>query len=308
MGEAKRYQSCPFCGATPHHGLGKVYRDQLRGEPLQDFSIKCPHGHAKITRPSEALARAEWNTRDPAQPPLGRDEIAEIIKDTISVDVDFEGADVIVDASKSADEICARLAALRAPEAADAGAVAWQYRFFCEDHWTQWFDCSEEFFDRIIRTGMSGYYKAEACPLYASPSDAGMRERAAIIEECAKIAETYVPFGKLKHEGTKAGIAAAIRALSAPVAGADAGMRAGLYLDDNDTGWLCAEVVGKVIVAKADDCTAVSKDLFEQWGWRVTSTESADSERAGDGLRRRFAAAMREDGAAEITSTERGTP
>jgi hypothetical protein len=58
---------CPFCGATPHRGLGKVWHDQLHGEPHQDFSFWCPKGHARVTASNEARALKAWNTR--ATPP-----------------------------------------------------------------------------------------------------------------------------------------------------------------------------------------------------------------------------------------------
>lgn len=54
---------CPFCGATPHHGLGKVQHCQLHGDPFQDFSIWCPKGHAKITAPNEEMVLERWNRR-----------------------------------------------------------------------------------------------------------------------------------------------------------------------------------------------------------------------------------------------------
>jgi len=54
---------CPFCGATPHHGLTKVEYCQLHGEPFQRFRINCPHGCAQIVMPTEAMAREKWNTR-----------------------------------------------------------------------------------------------------------------------------------------------------------------------------------------------------------------------------------------------------
>lgn len=61
--EALELNPCPFCGATPHRGSGKIYHDQLHGEPHQDFSIWCPKGHAKVTGVNAALAADEWNTR-----------------------------------------------------------------------------------------------------------------------------------------------------------------------------------------------------------------------------------------------------
>lgn len=54
---------CPFCGAKPHQGLGKVYHCQLHGEPHQDFSVFCPHGCAEFTEVNKEQAVARWNTR-----------------------------------------------------------------------------------------------------------------------------------------------------------------------------------------------------------------------------------------------------
>lgn len=54
---------CPFCGARPHHGLGKVEHCSLHGEPFQRFNIWCPKGHAKVSGANEELANREWNTR-----------------------------------------------------------------------------------------------------------------------------------------------------------------------------------------------------------------------------------------------------
>ena len=73
--QALELKGCPFCGATPHRGLGKVYHDQLHGEPHQDFSIWCPKGHAKVTGVNAALAADEWNTR--ATPSLQGEDAVE---------------------------------------------------------------------------------------------------------------------------------------------------------------------------------------------------------------------------------------
>lgn len=59
---------CPFCNATPHKGPVKAALDQS-GNGHQDFRIWCPKGRAKVTRPSESLAREEWNTRIAASQP-----------------------------------------------------------------------------------------------------------------------------------------------------------------------------------------------------------------------------------------------
>lgn len=61
----RRPRPCPFCGATPHHGLGKVQHCQLHGDPFQDFSIWCPHGCAKITRGDGARAWKDWEGSAP---------------------------------------------------------------------------------------------------------------------------------------------------------------------------------------------------------------------------------------------------
>ena len=78
--EEAALKPCPFCGATPHRGLGKVYYDQLHGEPQQNYSIWCPRGHAKITRVDCEQATEEWNTRaSPAASGDLRERIARII-------------------------------------------------------------------------------------------------------------------------------------------------------------------------------------------------------------------------------------
>lgn len=56
---------CPFCGATPHRGLTKVKPCALHGEPLQNYSIWCPRGHARVVAPLDYVAVADWNTRAP---------------------------------------------------------------------------------------------------------------------------------------------------------------------------------------------------------------------------------------------------
>lgn len=58
---------CPLCGATPHHGLGKVEHCQLHGEPFQRWNIKCPRGHVSVWGMDKAQALREWNAR-PGQP------------------------------------------------------------------------------------------------------------------------------------------------------------------------------------------------------------------------------------------------
>jgi hypothetical protein len=54
---------CPFCGATPHQGLGKKSRCQLHGDESQGWKITCPHGCAGLEMPSRELAMEKWNTR-----------------------------------------------------------------------------------------------------------------------------------------------------------------------------------------------------------------------------------------------------
>lgn len=70
---------CPFCGANPHRGLEKVRHCQMHGDPLQDYSIWCPKGHAKLTERSEAVAIAAWNTR--AAPPAMDREAVERVRE-----------------------------------------------------------------------------------------------------------------------------------------------------------------------------------------------------------------------------------
>jgi hypothetical protein len=54
---------CPFCGATPITRLLKVRRDQLHGEPLQDWMVACPKGHAQMKGTVKHLVFEEWNRR-----------------------------------------------------------------------------------------------------------------------------------------------------------------------------------------------------------------------------------------------------
>lgn len=58
---------CPFCGARPHRGLGKVQHDQLHGEPFQRAWIRCPSGHASFDCMTEQMAADAWNTRQSSQ-------------------------------------------------------------------------------------------------------------------------------------------------------------------------------------------------------------------------------------------------
>jgi hypothetical protein len=55
--------SCPFCGAAPHRGQAKAFRDQMHGELLHHYKIWCPHGCASLRRINEELTVSAWNTR-----------------------------------------------------------------------------------------------------------------------------------------------------------------------------------------------------------------------------------------------------
>jgi hypothetical protein len=70
--ETERLKACPFCGANPHHGLGKVEYCQLHGDPFQRFSVWCPSGCAKKTAADRERAIASWNARDDAGHAAGR--------------------------------------------------------------------------------------------------------------------------------------------------------------------------------------------------------------------------------------------
>lgn len=56
-------KKCPFCGAAPHQNLGKVQSCQMHGEPIQDYTLKCPHGCAQATGANKKLAITKWNRR-----------------------------------------------------------------------------------------------------------------------------------------------------------------------------------------------------------------------------------------------------
>lgn len=62
---------CPFCGARPHQGEGKVRHCQLHGEPFQDFYVWCPHLCARKSGGNRASAVKEWNKR-----PIDADALA----------------------------------------------------------------------------------------------------------------------------------------------------------------------------------------------------------------------------------------
>lgn len=78
--EKTKPRLCPFCKATPHHGLGKVEHCQLHGEPFQRFSIWCPHGCAKITRMTETSARKDWEGTEPDELARLRSRVAVLEK------------------------------------------------------------------------------------------------------------------------------------------------------------------------------------------------------------------------------------
>ena len=112
-----------------------------------------------------------------------------------------------------------------APPAASADAVR-EADEAMKRIWSEWFTFYTKHFRgnvAISAADQMAFYeiaqpilRALSAPVAgaASPAQADMRERE-IIERCAKVAEGYCPVGALKHEGTKNGIAAAIRALPA---------------------------------------------------------------------------------------------
>lgn len=61
---------CPFCGANPQYGLGKLQHDQLHGEPYQYHQVFCQNpgygfngSHARVEAQDKAAAFARWNLR-----------------------------------------------------------------------------------------------------------------------------------------------------------------------------------------------------------------------------------------------------
>ena len=81
--EKRKISGCPLCGATPHHGLGKVEHCSLHGEPFQRFSIWCPSGHARVTSINESVARKEWAHRPEIEALRARE--AELEKEAIGL-------------------------------------------------------------------------------------------------------------------------------------------------------------------------------------------------------------------------------
>lgn len=77
--------TCPFCGAKPKHGLGKIQYDQLHGDPCQRYRVWCPMGsgvsfdgsHARIDGCDQQVAFGLWNQRPSlarlSQPPVTPD-------------------------------------------------------------------------------------------------------------------------------------------------------------------------------------------------------------------------------------------
>lgn len=68
---------CPFCGASPHRKLGRVWQERHHGETHQEIIIECPHLCAKMTGTSDAALVARWNRR--AAPLPTREEVADAI-------------------------------------------------------------------------------------------------------------------------------------------------------------------------------------------------------------------------------------
>lgn len=84
----RKSRVCPFCGATPHHGLGKVQHCQLHGEPFQHFSIWCPRGCAKITRANADIARRDWEGIDTRTP--SHSDLVEALRDARKIIADID--------------------------------------------------------------------------------------------------------------------------------------------------------------------------------------------------------------------------
>jgi|GEM_PF-4288808 len=76
MASEAKLLPCPFCGATPHRGRGKLTPSQ-DGEDRQDFRIWCPHGCAAAISHTSELVSAQWNRRAPSPAPAeGEDGLA----------------------------------------------------------------------------------------------------------------------------------------------------------------------------------------------------------------------------------------
>jgi len=137
--------------------------------------------HALLDELWENKAGIITHLRAPAQctrqsPLLRREQTARALFEVDALP-HFEWGDVGID--KRERYLCladAAIAAIRAPEAADAGAVAWQYRYMFSDGWSGWVDLRKDQFDKLSENVSCPY---ESRVLYASPTDAGMRERAA---------------------------------------------------------------------------------------------------------------------------------
>jgi len=85
--------ACPFCGAQPHRGQGKVQHDQLHGEPFQRYLIWCPHRCARIDGMNEFQAVAAWNTRAPTAPASDGVELRERVAKALYLHEGHNAAD-----------------------------------------------------------------------------------------------------------------------------------------------------------------------------------------------------------------------
>jgi hypothetical protein len=54
---------CPFCGATPVTRLLKAKTGEPHGEPIQDWMVCCPNGHAQMKASTREVALERWNER-----------------------------------------------------------------------------------------------------------------------------------------------------------------------------------------------------------------------------------------------------
>jgi hypothetical protein len=127
--------------------------------PVMSMALNSEHLH-RITR--EQLAIAIDLIERLRAPPQGAPVPAVSAEDIQSL----ERLNDMMGFGRTYEAVSRVLAALRAPEAADAGAVAWPWRFADRSDWNP----------GRVPEWASGV--AEERPLYASPTDAGMRERA----------------------------------------------------------------------------------------------------------------------------------